>query len=201
MPLLASFISAGGLVIGSVIGACCSWYINKLSLTEQFKMQKQNFSYKEKDKINEIYINSNIVRLDFCTAIYQSIRYLQDSESTSDYYTIPIYKDYNRIVASLGSNYSLKELSYIYQLYAVIDNVHISLSKAEKTNNDNYIYIRSIFFSVIKKVYGNNYLKILNKDVENISFEELYNDNLMKEGYRNLLNSLDLACRNKNIKY
>ena len=191
MPLISALISSGGLILGSVIGACCSWYINKLSLNEQNKLKVQDFSYQEKYKLQEKHINISIIRLDFCTAIYQSIRYLQNTEKPLEHYTIPAYSNYHKIVASLSEDYSLKELSYIYQFYAILDNAHISLSKIDKLTDSNYLYIRSVFFSILKKIYGNNYLKILNKDIENISFKELYTDPLMKEGYRNLLRSLD----------
>lgn len=196
IPLISAFISAAGLLLGSIIGACCSWYINKLSLKEQIKLKDQDFCYQEKYKLQEKHINISIIRLDFCTAIYQSIRYLQNTENLLDYYVIPNYKDYHKIVASLSEDYSLKELSYIYQFYAILDNAHNSISKINK-NSENYIYIRSIFLSILKKIYGNNYLKILSKNIDNTSFEELYNDPLMKEGYRSLLKSLDLKHNNK----
>lgn len=196
IPLISAFISAAGLLLGSIIGAWCSWYINKLSLKEQIKLKDQDFYYQEKYKLKEKYINVSIIRLDFCTAIYQSIRYLQNTENLLDYYIIPNYSDYHKVVASLSEEYSLKELSYIYQFYAILDNAHNSISKINRSN-ESYIYIRSIFLSILKKIYGNNYLKILNKNIDDISFEELYSDPLMKKGYRDLLKSLDLKYKKK----
>ena len=49
---------------------------------------------------------------------------MQKEEKYSFYSSIPIYKDYHKIVASLCSEYSLKELSYIYQLYGVLEECY-----------------------------------------------------------------------------
>ena len=40
IALVTALISAGGLILGSVIGAICSWFINKFSLHEQTRLQK-----------------------------------------------------------------------------------------------------------------------------------------------------------------
>ena len=41
IALVTALISAGGLVLGSVIGAICSWFISKFSLNEQKIIQKE----------------------------------------------------------------------------------------------------------------------------------------------------------------
>ena len=42
------------------------------------------------------------------------------------------------------------------------------------------------------------YLKILSNDIDNISYQELYSDPLMKKGYREVLRVLDEVCNTNN---
>lgn len=204
IALITALISAGGLILGSVIGGICSWLVSKFSMSEQIRIQKENLNYQEKCKIQEKYTNANIIRLDFCNAIYQSIRYLRESEENKIFYNlIPIYKDYHKIIASLCDEYSLKELSYIYQFYCVLEKSSMIVDKGynrELYNKElcNNIDIRNAYKTILEKIYGENYLKVLSKDINNISYEQLYNDSLMKDGYRNILRSLDEIC---NIGY
>lgn len=194
IALITALISAGGLILGSVIGAICSWFISKFSLNEQKRIQQENLNYQQQCRCEEKYINANIIRLDFCNAIYQSIRYLQMEEKYSFYSFIPIYKDYHKIVASLCDEYSLRELSYIYQLYGVLEECSKMVEFYLKSNSLDNIAIRNSYKRVLEKVYGDNYLKILSKNIDDISYKELYSDCLMKEGYRNILKSLDEIC-------
>ncbi|MDO5780753.1 MAG: hypothetical protein Q4Q02_09555 [Clostridium sp.] len=194
IALVTALISAGGLILGSVIGAICSWFISKFSLNEQKRIQQENLNYQQQCRCEEKYINANIIRLDFCNAIYQSIRYLQMEEKYSFYSFIPIYKDYHKIVASLCDEYSLRELSYIYQLYGVLEECSKMVEFYLKSNSLDNIAIRNSYKRVLEKVYGDNYLKILSKNIDDISYKELYSDCLMKEGYRNILKSLDEIC-------
>ncbi|WP_300869640.1 hypothetical protein [uncultured Clostridium sp.] len=117
IALVTALISAGGLILGSVIGAICSWFINKFSLHEQTRLQKENLNYQHQCKCQEKFINANIIRLDFCNAIYQSVRYLQKEEKYSFYSSIPIYKDYHKIVASLCSEYFKGTKLYLSIIY------------------------------------------------------------------------------------
>ena len=194
IALVTALISAGGLVLGSVIGAICSWFVSKFSLTEQKRIQKENLNYQQQCKSQEKYINANIIRLDFCNAIYQSIRYLQKEEKYRFYTSIPIYKEYHKIVASLCSDYSLKELSYIYQLYGVLEECSKMVESHWKSSCSDNIELRNSYKSVLEKIYGDNYLKVLSKNIDDISYKELYSDSLMKDGYRHILKSLDEIC-------
>lgn len=194
IALVTALISAGGLVLGSVIGAICSWFVSKFSLTEQKRIQEENLNYQQQCKYQEKYINANIIRLDFCNAIYQSIRYLQKEEKYRFYTSIPIYKEYHKIVASLCSDYSLKELSYIYQLYGVLEECSKMVEFYWKSSSSDNIELRNSYKNVLEKIYGDNYLKVLSKNIDDISYKELYSDCLMKDGYRHILKSLDEIC-------
>ena len=194
IALITALISAGGLILGSVIGAICSWFISKFSLNEQKRIQKENLIYQQQCKCQEKYTNANIIRLDFCNAIYQSIRYLQKEEKYRFYSSIPIYKDYHKIVASLCDEYSLKELSYIYQLYGVLEESSKMIEFYWRSDLSDNIELRNSYKNVLKKIYGDNYLKALSKNIDDISYKELYSDCLMKDGYRHILKSLDEIC-------
>lgn len=194
VALVTALISAGGLVLGSVIGAICSIFINKVSLHEQIKIQRENLKYQENCNAKEKYINANIIRLDFCNAIYQSVRSLQNINSYEVSYSIPMYKNYHRIIAHLCGEYSLKELSYIYQFYGVLEmNSKIIESSNGKNLNDRII-IQNSFKNILIKLYGENYIQLLSKDIDSLSFNDLYSDCIMKKGYRDILKSLDEIC-------
>lgn len=198
MALVTAFISAGGLILGSVIGALCSVFVNRVSLKEQLRIQQENLEFQEKYRVREKFTNANIIRLDLCTTIYQSIRCLQHYDDLSYFYSMPICRDYNKIVASLCDEYSLRELSYIYQLYGIIDKIYYNICDArslEKNNFNELIDLRNLLKSVLKRIYGDNLNKVLSIDIDNISYEELYEDNLMEEGYRNIFKSLDELCK------
>ena len=51
MALITALISAGGLVLGSVIGAVCSFFVNKVSMHEQMKLQHENILVGDTDEI------------------------------------------------------------------------------------------------------------------------------------------------------
>lgn len=194
IALVTALISAGGLVLGSVIGAICSWFVSKISLNVQQRLQKENLDYQEQCKCKEKYVNANIIRLDFCNAIYQSIRYLQKEKSYSFYNSIPIYKEYHKVVASLSGEYSLKELSYIYQLYGVLEECSKIVEYYWNSNYTGNILVRNAYKNVLEKIYGDNYLSVLSKSIDDISYEELYSDSYMKDGYRDVLKTLDKIC-------
>ena len=43
----------------------------------------------------------------------------------------------------------------------------------------------------IKKIYGDNFLKALEFDIEIVTYEDLYNNKIIKLGYKNVLIKLD----------
>lgn len=109
-------------------------------------------------------------------------------------YSIPMYKDYHKIIATLCDEYSLKELSYIYQFYGILE---INSKKIEGSNSkdlNDRIVIQNSFKNILIKLYGENYIKLLSKNIDCLSFNELYCDSLMKKGYRDILKSLDVIC-------
>ena len=173
MPLITALISAIGLIVGSSIGAICSWFVTKSSINQEIKLQQENLNYQEKYKLKEKVINANIIRLDFCNAIYQSIRYLQKEDNYSFYNCIPIYKEYHKIVASLCGEYSLKELSYIYQLYGILEECSKMVEFYWRNGSVDIITVRNAYKNVLEKIYGSNYLKVLSKNIDYIGYKDL----------------------------
>lgn len=202
--LITTLISGSAIIIGSLIGASFSWIINKKitskSIKEQYKLQEVNREYEESYKIKALCIYANVIRLDICTAIFQSIRSLQNENEMSYMYILPISKEYQKAVASLSDKYSLKELSYIYQLYGIIEKVNMDVYEWKYGDKKNYDNIRRGLTDILKKLYGDNYKKIINTDIDELSYEDLYNNDLIKDGFKGVLTMLDNLCYIENLK-
>lgn len=196
--LITTIISGSAIIIGSLIGASFSWVTNKKmtskSIKEQYKLQEVNRAYEESYKIKELCTYANVVRLDICTAIFQSIRSLQNCEKMSYIYILPISTEYQKAVASLSDKYDLKELSYIYQLYGIIEKVNKDVYEWKYGDEKNYEIIRNGLKDILIKLYGENYNKIIKTNIDELSYEDLYNNDLIKDGYKVVLKTLDTLC-------
>lgn len=200
---VATLISASAIILGSLIGAIFSWFISKKTtiknIKEQYKLQEQNRQYEESYRLKEICIHANVVRLDICTAIFQSIRNLQNLQCNSYLYVIPICKDYQKAVASLSDKYNLKELSYIYQLYGIIEKVNKDIFDWKAGDIEGYKVIQMGLKDILKKVYGDNYKHLVNSNIDEVSYEDIHNNEYIKEGYKEVLKTLDNLCYAENI--
>ena len=105
-------------------------------------------------------------------------------------YPIPMNFNYAEAIVALKRVFNLKEMSYIYQLYGII----------EKLNNDtngyrydeiHYTLIKNDYEMFIKKLYGNNFLKALDFEMDKVTYENLYDNEIIKQGYKNVLIKLD----------
>ncbi|GAA0789704.1 hypothetical protein [Hathewaya limosa] len=199
--IFETMISAISIIMGSLIGAFFSWIISKKTtsknIKEQYKILERNMIYEEKCKKKEICKQANIIRLDICTALFQSIRAIKEYNwnEQKNIYPIPINKNYSSSVATLSNYYSLQDISYIYQLYSIIEkmNSHImykSLFKEEYNGKE----VFELYRQLIEKVYGANSNEILKLHIDNISYEDLYKNTYIKEGYKNVLEKLDKLC-------
>lgn len=202
--VITTLISATAIVTGSLIGAICSYFISKKttskSIKEQYRINEENRKYDERYKIKEMCTYANVVRLDICTAIFQSIRTLQNKEKTSYLYILPISKEYQKAVASLSDKYTLKDLSYIYQLYGIIEKVNKDIFNWKYGDLEEFEMIKLGLKDIVIKIYGDNYKKVLNIDIEEISYQDLYNNDLIKSGYKTVLSTLDCLCYIEKIK-
>ncbi|MGL4873362.1 MAG: hypothetical protein ACRC30_01765 [Clostridium sp.] len=198
VPVITSIISAISIITGSVLGGVFSWVINnkmhERKQKEECRLIEENRAYEERFKIKEVCANANVIRLDICTAIYQSIRFIIEPDSEKALYLLPINKGYSCAVASLSDKYNLKELSYIYQLYGIIEKLNKDIEKEKDKKK-----ITSGFYAILEKIYGYNVEKILKEDIDKITYKELCRNDYIKKGYREVLKRLDYLCAEENI--
>ncbi|MDQ0149072.1 hypothetical protein ACFO6R_05680 [Eubacterium multiforme] len=203
IPLITSIISAISILAGSAMGAWFSWLINnkmhKRKMREEYSIIEDNRKYEEQFKFKEICANANLVRLDVCTSIYQSIRTLLERESSSYIYPIPINKNYSCAISTLSDNYSLKELSYLYQLYGIIERVNNDILNCNFKSNEEIENVLIGFEIILNKIYGENLKKFLKINIDNISYKDLYDNEYIKLGYKEILEKLDNLCYRENI--
>lgn len=205
MPLavITSIIGAVAIIAGSLVGAFCSWIINKnmhqKKLKSEHEIIEENRRYEERYRLKEICNNANVIRLDIATALFQSIRTIQDINEDKKYvYVLPINKNYSQAIASLNDKYNLQELSYIYQVYGIIEKVNRCIynwnigDKNDKELDEN-------FNSILFKLYGHNVKKVLQMDINNISYEELYDNDYIDAEYKIILKKLDYLCEVDNL--
>lgn len=199
-----TLISAGAIVLGSLIGAIFSGMISQKitskNIANQYRLQEAKLMYQERYKMKEVCTCANVIRLDICTAIFQSIRSLKNKKEVSYLYILPISKEYHKAVASLSDKYTLKDLSYIYQLYGIIEKVNNDIYNWEYGDKEAYGFILKGFKDILIKIFGDNADKVINIDIDRLSYEDLYNNELIKEGYAEVLRKLDSLCLEENLK-
>ncbi|MCY6369113.1 hypothetical protein [Clostridium ganghwense] len=192
---ISTIFSTAAIITGSLVGGLCSWIITKHST-------KDNRRYDYNEKINKICENINIIRLDICNAIFQSIRTLKyfNNENSVNKYPIPINKDYSKVVASLTNKFELKEMSYIYQLYGIIETLNTHIKDLHYDDKQGCELIKQDCELFLKKLYGENFIKIIEIDIEETTYQELYDNELIKIDYREVLKKLDKNTCTKGYK-
>lgn len=200
--ILTSIISATAIIIGSLLGALFTWIITskatRRNIEEQHRILMDKRRYEEFDRYKEICRDSNIIRCDIYNAIFQSIRavkYSNLNEGNFVIYPIVKNKDYVKTIATICERFSLKELSYIYQFYGVIEvlNNQILRQNFDGTIDDKHLL--QGYIEVLKKIYGKNYEKIINWDVEHIEYIDLMENDEIKNGYKIILKKLNDLCQ------
>lgn len=201
--VFASTISTIAIISGSLIGGICSWVVNKKSICRTEKIQQKiledRIRYEESNKHKDVSENASLVSLDICTAIFQSIRSMKEHtiNKGTDIYPIPIHSSYPNSVISLRAYLDLKELSYIYQLYGIIDKLNYDIRNCNYLNKDNYDLIIKDYEMLIRKLYGENIIDILAVDIDKMTYEAIYLNNFIKTGYKNVLMKLEGIGRGK----
>lgn len=193
-------ISSISIIVGAIVGGVFSWIVTEKSTDKTIEVQNKIFEddrrYKENNRIRRSRECANIVRLDICTALFNSIRILKSTNNKFDIdvYPIPMDRYYSVDVAYLKSQFQLRELSYIYQLYGIIEKLNKDTNKFRYFNEEDYNNVKMDCQMFLKKLYGDNLINILELDIEKASYEELYNNELIKVGYKEVLNKLDNIC-------
>ena len=198
-PVLMTIISATAIITGSILGGMCSWIITKKSLGKneeiQNKIAEKTIKF-QKDKEAEIVKeNATIIRLDICTVLFQSVKTLRNSDNYKEkLYTIPMNHDYSRAVASLQKNFKLRELSYLYQLYGIIEKLNYDIRNLKYFNDEDYKLIIKDYEILLQSLFGDNYKEVLKLNIETVSYEELWDNDYVKLGYKNVLDKLNKIC-------
>jgi len=198
-PVLMTIISATAIITGSILGGMCSLIITKKSLGKneeiQNKIAEKTIKF-QKDKEAEIVKeNATIIRLDICTVLFQSVKTLRNSDNYKEkLYTIPMNHDYSRAVASLQKNFKLRELSYLYQLYGIIEKLNYDIRNLKYFNDEDYKLIIKDYEILLQSLYGDNYKEVLKLNIETVSYEELWDNDYVKLGYKNVLDKLNRIC-------
>jgi len=194
--LINPIISSISIIFGAILGGIFSWFINKnstgMAIETQSKIEKANREYQEQDKVFKLNEYATVIRLDICTTLFQSLRMLKefDYENKINIYPVPMNFNYAEAIVALAKIFSLKELSYIYQLYGIIEKLNND-TKGYHYDEKHYTLIKEDYEMFIKKLYGKNYLKALDFDIDIITYENLYNNEIIKLGYKNVLIKLD----------
>ena len=204
IPVITSIIGAISILAGSLVGAFFSWIINRnmhqRKIQEEYKLIEENRKYEERYRVKAVCNNANVIRLDIATALFQSIRSLQNDNDDKNYlYLLPINRDYSSAVASLSDKYNLKELSYLYQLYGIIEKVNRDIYSWNIGDNEAFNRVKLGFNSILYKIYGENYKIVLRVDADKISYEELYKNDYIRPSYKKLLKKLDDLCVVENL--
>ncbi|MCJ7688549.1 MAG: hypothetical protein MUO60_04425 [Clostridiaceae bacterium] len=194
--LVTPMITSIAIITGTILGGIFSWIITKNStykaIETQSKIESDKKEYEKQNKNLKLCEYAAIIRLDICTSLFQSLRMLKefDNENNINIYPIPMNANYAEAIVALQKILNLKEMSYIYQLYGII----------EKLNNDTKVYnyddnhfssIKNDYEMFIKKLFGNNFLEALAYDIDNVTYENLYYNDIIKPGYKNVLSKLD----------
>lgn len=201
--IITSVISSISIVIGAVIGGVFSWIITKKSTDKTIEVQNKivedNRKYSDGIRIKKSREYANIIRLDICTALFICIRTLKTlvNRENVDIYPIPMDKNYSSGVAYLIADFELKELSYIYQLYGIIEKLNKDATNIDYFDKKSFHIVKNDIELFLKKVYGNSFMKILDVNIDEIRYEQLYDNELAKIGYRKVLKKLDTICINE----
>ncbi|MGM9978805.1 MAG: hypothetical protein ACI33J_08415 [Clostridium sp.] len=189
ITIITTIISAFSIIAGSLLGALFSWIINRKMHQKRIQENKR---YEESCKKKQLVNNANVIRLDIATAIFQSIRSLQNKDEDKKYlYLMPLNKEYSLAIISLSDEYSLQELSLIYQLYGIIEKVNKDIQGWKVGDNRAYDKVLKGFKSILYKIYKDNYENILKVNPDMISYEELYNNEYIDNEYKKVLKKLD----------
>jgi len=194
--LVNPIISSVSIIMGAILGGIFSWFINKNStckaIETQNKIEEAKREYQEQNKAIKLREYATIIRLDICTTLFQSLRMLKEFEDKNkiSIYPIPMNLNYAEAIAALEKILNLKEMSYIYQLYGIIEKLNTD-TKGYQYDKNHYTLIREDYEMFVKTLYGNNLSKALDFDIDNVTYEDLFDNEIIKPGFKNVLIKLN----------
>ncbi len=96
--------------------------------------------------------------------------------------------------------YNLNDISYIYQLYGIIEKVNHDVLRSNFYDKNILKQIEKDYYNILIKLYGENVDKIIEVDIENIQYRDLYDNDLINKKYKDILQKLDKLCYLENLK-
>ena len=193
--LINPLISSVSIIIGAILGGIFSWFINKnstyKSIETQSKIEKAKLEYQEQNKAHKLIEYAIIIQLDICTTLFQSLRMLDEynDKNKVSIYPVPMNFNYAEAIVALEKYFNLKEMSYIYQLYGIIEKLNNDMN-GYHYDEKHFTLIKEDYGMFIEKLYGNNFSKALDFDIDKVTYENLYNNEIIKQGYKNVLTKL-----------
>ena len=157
-----TLISSVSIMIGAVIGGVFSWIVTKQSTDKTIEVQNKivedNRRYDESVRLKRSREYANIIRLDICTALFNSIRILKNigDKENVEITPIPMDREYSSGVVYLKNDFGLKEMSYIYQLYGIIEKLNRDTNNFNYYDNKSYELVNMDCRLFIKKLFGEN---------------------------------------------
>ena len=94
--------------------------------------------------------------------------------------------NYSEAIVGLIKTFNLKEMSYIYQLFGIIEKLKNDTNEYHY-NERSFTLIKEDCEMFIKKLYGNNFLKALDFNMDKVTYENLYENEIIKLGYKDVL--------------
>ncbi|MBZ9687689.1 hypothetical protein G9F72_015255 [Clostridium estertheticum] len=185
-------ISSVSIIIGAILGGIFSWLINKnytcKAIETQSKIEKAKREYQDQNKACKLNEYATIIQLDICTSLFQSLRMLKEFSDSNkiSIYPVPMNYNYAEAIVALTKIFNLKEMSYIYQLYGIIEKLNND-TNAYHYNERQYTLIKEDCEMFIKKLFGTNFSKALEFDMDKVTYENLYENEIIKLGYKNVL--------------
>lgn len=195
--LTEGIMSALAIIVGAIIGGVWSSCATKKATLKNEEIQRGILRENRKDdrryNIIKIKESAAIIRLDLCTAIFQSIRSIKGIKDNKEYYPsyIPINKNYSRDIAILTTQFDLKEISYISQLYGIIEKINYDVKNLSYNDICEWKNVLIDYELLLKKIYNNNFNEVLELDIDKCSYRDLIDNSFIKEGYRKVLLKLE----------
>jgi len=85
-------------------------------------------------------------------------------------------------------------------LYGIIEKVNHDVLRSNFYDKNILKQIEKDYYNILIKLYGENVDKIIEVDIENIQYRDLYDNDLINKKYKDILQKLDKLCYLENLK-
>ncbi|WP_291583116.1 hypothetical protein [Clostridium sp. UBA6640] len=85
-------------------------------------------------------------------------------------------------------------------MYGIIEKVNHDVLRSNFYDKNILKQIEKDYYNILIKLYGENVDKIIEVDIENIQYRDLYDNDLINKKYKDILQKLDKLCYLENLK-